>query len=69
MSNEDTFDASIAMLRATVGTGALNPKASKRSEICTRAAVLDDPGLAAVLDAMRRIAPDPELDRLLRRSA
>lgn len=67
------LDAAIEALRACLDAMPSNDvseaDADVRSEIVTRIARTTGAPLRAIRDALRVLAPDPELDRMLRRSA
>lgn len=69
----DRFDAARESLRAHLAKvpnrDEIDRDARKRSEVVYRVAKLKGAELDAVLDDVRVRAPDPELDRLLRKSA
>lgn len=66
----DKLDVAIDSLRAQVDSGMpIDDDTRMRSTVVTRIALLKGPRLRAVCDAVCGLAPDEELDRLLRRSA
>ena len=66
----DKLDVAIDSLRAQVDSAApVDEDTRMRSVVVTRIALLKGPRLRAICDAVCGLAPDEELDRILRKSA